>query len=164
MAVPRLREAKPFLRLDPRRLGVPPRKASSIRGAASYGDPVTVGRMRRIDLVVCGTVVVNRAGVRIGKGGGFSDLEFALLAERSLVDERTVVATTVHPLQVADGELPETEHDFRVDLIVTPDEVIRPPGANRHRPRGIIWNDLTEQKIAEIPVLRAVARARQAGS
>jgi 5-formyltetrahydrofolate cyclo-ligase len=29
--------------------------------------------------VVCGSVAVNRQGARVGKGGGFSDLEFALL-------------------------------------------------------------------------------------
>lgn len=29
----------------------------------------------------CGSVAVNRHGGRVGKGGGYSDLEFALLAE-----------------------------------------------------------------------------------
>ena len=31
----------------------------------------------------------------------------------------TVLATTVHPLQLLDQALPETPHDFRLDLIVT---------------------------------------------
>jgi 5-formyltetrahydrofolate cyclo-ligase len=42
-------------------------------------------------------VAVNRQGARVGKGGGFSDLEFALLVEAGLVGTDTVVATTVHP-------------------------------------------------------------------
>jgi 5-formyltetrahydrofolate cyclo-ligase len=108
-----------------------------------------------IDLVVCGTVAVNRRGVRVGKGGGYSDLEFALLTESGAVDKRTVVATTVHPVQVVDRELPETTHDFRVDLIVTPEEVVRCRRA--HRPRGIVASHLDADKAAAIPVLAARA-------
>jgi 5-formyltetrahydrofolate cyclo-ligase len=111
MAVPRLAEAKPFVLLDPRRLSQTPRRAASIRGAMHEGQPVSVSQVRRIDLVVCGSVVVNRLGARIGKGGGFSDLEFALLAEAGLVHNGTIIATTVHSLQILKRDLPETEHD-----------------------------------------------------
>ena len=151
MAVPRLAAGRPFLLLDPATLDVPPRRAASIKGAAHWGRPVGIEEMERVDLVVCGTVAVNRAGVRVGKGGGFSDLEFGLLVEAGLVDDRTLLATTVHEVQVLDGDLPETEHDFRVDLVVTPSEVIR-TGA-RGRPPGILWDHLDEAKIAEVPVL-----------
>jgi 5-formyltetrahydrofolate cyclo-ligase len=156
MAVPRLRAAKPFLLLDPGRLEVPPRRAASIRGASEAGRPVDLGHMRRIDLVVCGTVAVNREGVRVGKGGGFSDLEFALLVERGLVDASTLIATTVHPLQVLDEDLPETAHDFRVDVVITPEDVVR--CGRPRRPTGILWDHLDERKIAEIPVLASLAR------
>jgi 5-formyltetrahydrofolate cyclo-ligase len=161
MAVPRLRNPKPFLLLDPTTARPSPRKAASIRGATRLGRPVAISAMRRIDLVVCGSVAVNRKGARIGKGGGFSDLEFALLNEAGLVDETTAVATTVHPLQVMDEELPETRHDFRVDLIVMPEEVIRTARKSRRRPPGIIWSDLDEDKISEVPVLEALARRRR---
>jgi 5-formyltetrahydrofolate cyclo-ligase len=153
MAVPKLADAMPFFALDPARLRVPPMKAASIKGAASAGKPVSFEQMRPLDLVVCGSVVVNRAGARIGKGGGFSDLEFALATEAGLIGAHTVVATTVHPVQVLDEDLPETEHDFRVDLIVTPDEIIRTAGG--HRPLGIIWDHLDDEKIAAIPALAA---------
>jgi 5-formyltetrahydrofolate cyclo-ligase len=156
MAVPRLVDAKPFMLLDPKRLDVRPRQAASIRGAARHGISMSVSRMGRIDLVVCGSVAVNRSGVRVGKGGGFSDLELALLTEAGRVEDRTVIATTVHPLQVLDEQLPETGHDFRVHLIVTPEEVIR-TGATE-RPPGIIWSDLDLEKIDEIPALAALAR------
>jgi 5-formyltetrahydrofolate cyclo-ligase len=158
MAVPRLVDPKPFLLLDPKRLKVRPRQAASIKGAGRHGVPVAVSRMGRIDLVVCGTVAVNRSGVRVGKGGGFSDIELALLIEAGRVDDRTVIATTVHPLQVLDEDLPETEHDFRVDIIVTAEEVIR-PGA-RKRPPGIVWSDLDQAKIDQIPALAVLARWR----
>jgi hypothetical protein len=60
----------------------------------------------------------------LGKAGGFSDLGFALLVEAGLIGKHTVLATTVHPLQVLDEALPETTHDFRLDLIVAGEEVI----------------------------------------
>jgi 5-formyltetrahydrofolate cyclo-ligase len=156
MAVPKLADAMPFLALDPARLRVPFRKAASIKGSASAGAPVSFEQMHPLDLIVCGSVVVNRAGARIGKGGGYSDLEFALATEAGLIGEDTVVVTTVHPVQVLDEDLPETEHDFRVDLVVTPDEAIRcNRGSARHRPAGIIWDHLDDEKIAAIPALAA---------
>ncbi|MFC4001780.1 5-formyltetrahydrofolate cyclo-ligase [Prauserella oleivorans] len=151
MAVPKLTEERPFVRLDPGSLTELPRRAAAKDRALRLGDPVAVSEMQRVDLVVCGTVAVNRDGVRIGKGGGFSDIEFGLLVETGLVDERTTIATTVHDLQVLDEELPETEHDFRVDVIVTPHEVIRVPKPKRSP--GILWDHLAEDKIAAIPAL-----------
>jgi len=159
MAWPRLAHDKPFILLDPHRLRTPARRAASIKGAVAAGRQVGIAQMHRIDLVICGTVAVNREGVRIGKGGGFSDLEFALLVEAGLIDDETTLVTTVHPLQVVAGDLPETEHDFRVEIIVTPDDVIRTP--HHKRPRGIIWQDLDEERIAEIPVLRRLATRRR---
>jgi 5-formyltetrahydrofolate cyclo-ligase len=156
MAVPRLRTAEPFLLLDPDVLDVAPRKAASIGGADAHGRPLAVEDVPRLDLVVCGSVCVNRDGVRIGKGGGYSDLEMGLGIETGWIDDRTTIATTVHPLQVTDDDLPETDHDFRVDLIVTPDEVIRCPTAPR--PAGILWDHLDADKIESVPALAAPRR------
>jgi 5-formyltetrahydrofolate cyclo-ligase len=142
MAVPRLREQRPFVRLE---------SEATIKGAMREGRPVAIDDVERVDLVVCGSVAVNRAGVRVGKGGGYSDLELGLLIEAGLVDDETVIATTVHPLQLLDEELPETEHDFRVDVIVTPEELVE-AGA-RGRPPGILWDHLSEEKISAVPLL-----------
>jgi 5-formyltetrahydrofolate cyclo-ligase len=158
MAVPRLVEDRPFLLLDPARLPVTPRRAASIKGAGRFGVPVSLEEMPHLDLVVCGTVAVNPVGVRIGKGGGFSDLEFGLLTEAGLVDGDTAIATTVHDLQVLDESLPETEHDFRPDLIVTPGATLS--ARTPHRPPGILWDHLDEEKIASIPVLARLAERR----
>jgi 5-formyltetrahydrofolate cyclo-ligase len=144
MAVPKLREERPFVRLG---------RDATIKGAMREGVPADVEELEHVDVIVCGTVAVNRDGVRVGKGGGYSDLEFGLLIEAGAVDAETVIATTVHPLQVLDEELPETEHDFRVDRVVTPDEVIE---GRPKRPPGILWSHLDEDKIAAIPVLRRV--------
>ncbi|HJU00425.1 MAG TPA: 5-formyltetrahydrofolate cyclo-ligase [Actinomycetes bacterium] len=159
VAVPRLTDLRPFLALDPERLDVPPRRAASIGGAARHGRKLAVDEVPPVDLVVCGSVAVNREGARVGKGGGFSDLEFALLAEAGLVGDATVLATTVHPLQVLDEPLPETRHDFRVDLVVAGEEVIACPRI--HRPPGILWDHLPEEKIATVPALAAARRRRR---
>lgn len=56
--------------------------------------------MRPIDVVVCGSVAVNRFGARIGKGAGYSDLEVALLIEAGLVTDDTAIVAPVHGRQV----------------------------------------------------------------
>lgn len=158
MAVPRLAEERPFWRLDPAVLDVAPRQASSIKGAARHGEPVSLGEMERIDLVVCGSVAVDRHGARLGKGGGYSDLEFGLVSAAGLVGESTVVATTVHPLQIlAEGRIPVLVHDFPVEVVATPDEVLEiEPSFSR--PSGILWGDLPAEKAEAIPVLGTLSR------
>ena len=159
MAVPRLTDERPFILLDPGQLDVPPRRAASIGGSARAGQPVAVAELEPVDLVVCGSVAVNRDGARVGKGGGFSDLEFALLVEAGLIGADTVVATTVHPVQVLDEALPETGHDFRLDLIVAGEEVIA--CRRTRRPQGILWEHLDAAKVAAIPALAARAPGRR---
>ncbi|WP_131739457.1 5-formyltetrahydrofolate cyclo-ligase [Actinomadura roseirufa] len=155
MAVPRLADPLPFYLLDPETLPSSPAEAATARGAADVAHQVGVDEMRPVDVVVCGSVAVNREGVRLGKGAGYSDIEVALLCEAGLVTDETTIVTTVHHLQVVDESLPEAEHDFRVDLIVTPDEVIScgPP----RRPPGLLWASLTSEKIASIPLLASRA-------
>ena len=159
MAVPRLRDARCFLRLDPRKLGPHLVAASSIKGAFDHGEPVTPPALGTIDLVVVGSVAVNASGARVGKGGGYSDLEFALARQLGAVGEATPVLTAVHELQVLDEPIPMTGHDVPVDLIVTPERVIR-TRRRRSRPCEILWRELTQDQIAAMPVLRAL-RARR---
>ena len=158
VAVPRLADERPFILLDPGRLDVAPRRAASITGSARAGRRVGVTELQPVDLVVCGSVAVNREGARVGKGGGFSDLEFALLVEAGLIGTDTVVTTTVHPLQVLAEALPETDHDFRLDLIVAGEEVIS--CRRTRRPQGILWEHLDAAKVAAIPALAARASRR----
>jgi 5-formyltetrahydrofolate cyclo-ligase len=159
MAVPMLAGELPFHVLDPGSLTVPPAEAASREGAARVAPKIGVDEMRPVDMVICGSVAVNRDGARLGKGGGYSDIEVALLQEAGLIGPGTVIATTVHPLQVISESLPEAEHDFSVDLIITTDEVIE--CASPRRPRGLCWEHLTADKIAAIPVLAARAAKRE---
>jgi 5-formyltetrahydrofolate cyclo-ligase len=154
MAVPRLAEAKPFFLLDPDHLSDPPRQASSIKGASRSARTVDVDALEPVDFVVTGCVAVGEDGVRLGKGGGFSDLELAVAAEAGLVGPRTVVATTVHDLQVRPaGTIPRTAHDIHVDLVVTPTRVITCPRPPDHGPPALRWDELTDEKITAIPLL-----------
>ncbi|HEY3893977.1 MAG TPA: 5-formyltetrahydrofolate cyclo-ligase [Pseudonocardiaceae bacterium] len=153
MAVPKLANIKPFYRLDPRELGEHPERSADRHIAAESAPTVAVQELPPIDFIVCGSVAVNHEGVRIGKGAGYSDIEIALLAEAGLLSDRTVIVTTVHTLQVVEEPLPRVDHDFSVDMIITPDEVIRcSPSC---RPRGLEWKHLSPEKIATIPVLAA---------
>lgn len=159
MAVPRLSTLDCFLELDPVRLGSRAVQAASIKGAERLGRLVPVEAVSRIDLVVCGAVGVNGRGARVGKGGGFSDLEYGLLAEAEKLGPETVIVTTVHALQVLGHAIDMAPHDLPVDVIVTPDGFVHFTCAFP-RPRGIYLEALTAEKIAEVPILgRLLARS-----
>ena len=157
MAVPRLAEPEPFFALDPAHLSDPPRRAASISGASRSARRVTLAELLPVNLVVMGCVAAAEDGARLGKGGGFADLEFALATAAGLIGPHTTAVTTVHELQVLPpGTIPLTSHDVPVDFIITPERVI--DCRSRHGPRpasGIRWDDLTEEKIAAIPLLAA---------
>jgi 5-formyltetrahydrofolate cyclo-ligase len=163
MAVPRLAEKEPFFALDPDHLSESPRKAASISGAVRSARRVTLAELSPVDLVVMGSVAAGEDGARLGKGGGFADLEFALATAAGLIGPHTVAVTTVHELQLRPaGVIPLTGHDVPVDFIVTPQRVI--DCRDRHGPRraaAIRWDDLTEEKIAAIPLLSAQRAARR---
>ncbi|MGQ0719814.1 MAG: 5-formyltetrahydrofolate cyclo-ligase, partial [Pseudonocardiales bacterium] len=158
MAVPKLADPLPFFRLDPAELGDDAETLAAHSAAASRAPKTAVADMGPIDLIVCGTVAVNRQGVRIGKGAGYSDIEIGLLAEAGLIGPTTTIVTTVHQLQVIDEPLPHHEHDFTLDYIVTPEEVISCGPA--YCPRGLVWPNLGKEQIAAIPVLAAMADER----
>ena len=160
MAVPRLAGPEPFFALDPDHLPVPPRKAASISGAARSARRVRLLDLTAVDLVVMGCVAAGEDGARLGKGGGFADLEFALASAAGLVGPATITVTTVHEMQIRPaGAIPVAEHDVPLDFIVTPDRVIDCRAGRGPRPAsGICWDDLTEEKIAAIPLLSAQRR------
>lgn len=162
VAVPRLTDERCFLRLDPARLGTRLAQAATIKGAARLGEPVTPEQLGHIDLIVAGSVAVNARGARVGKGGGYSDLEFALAREVGAADARTTVLTTVHALQVVKDDIPMTPHDVPVDLVVTPERVIRTRRAFP-KPEGIRRHELSADQLQAMPVLRRMKIRRTAG-
>ena len=164
MAVPRLRDERVFIELDPSRPEIEPSKASTISGAFKVGRPVYVHEMQPIDLVISGSVAVNSQGVRIGKGGGFADLEYGLASAAGVVKPGTPVISTVHPMQLLNEDLPWTQHDVPLDIVVTTEAVIRCDNDHEQlpRPKGIYWEDLNERKIRSIPLLVKLREESQA--
>ena len=159
MAVPRLRDQHPFRLLDPRKLSAKQvREAATIKGALRHGKVVALEELPPIDFVLCGSVAVNLSGARVGKGGGFSDLEYALLIEEGLIDDHTIVATTVHPIQILREHLPLIDHDLPIDMVATPRAVIELE-RQYDRPRGILWDHLQPPQIHEIPILERIGYA-----
>jgi len=159
MAVPRLRDSEPFVELDPDRVDDFDR-ATTIGGAAELGRQVPPEAVAPIDLVVSGSVAVTETGARVGKGEGYSDLEYAVLRELGLVDAATPVLTTVHELQVLDGsdsavpgvDVPVDAHDVPMDLVVTPERTVETETPHA-RPDGVDWAVLDDDRRSEIPVL-----------
>ncbi len=136
------------------------RMAATIRGAFRYGRVVGLD-LPRIDIKVTGSVAVTTRGARLGKGGGYSDLEYAILREVGAIDIDTPVVTTVHELQVVES-IPMTRHDVPLDLIVTPRRVIV-TNTEYPKPPGVLWDELDHGKISEIPPLSELDCRRRGG-
>ena len=151
MAVPRLRDERCFYRLDPATLADLD-AAPTVSNVDSHAEQVRPGALDRVDVVLVGSVAVTTDGARVGKGEGYSDIEFALLAERGLVDAETTVVTTVHERQVVDESVGVDPHDVPLDVVVTPDRVVRTE-TPYDRPSGIDATLLDDERVAEIPVL-----------
>jgi 5-formyltetrahydrofolate cyclo-ligase len=151
MAVPRLRDEKCFLRLAPDEIDDVDH-ATTIGGSAEVGEQVAPGEMEPVDLIVSGSVAVNDSGARVGKGEGYSDLEFAILREFGLVDDATTTVTTVHDLQVVDEPIPTTPQDVPIDRICTPERTVDTPSPDG-KPTGIAWELVDDERASKIPLL-----------
>jgi 5-formyltetrahydrofolate cyclo-ligase len=126
-------------------------KASSISGAFSYGKPLQLDAKFNVDLMVMGSVAVSPTGARLGKGEGYAELEYATLKTIGAIDENTPIATTVHDTQIFD-DIPSEDHDVPLDIIVTPTRIIR-TRTKMKRPRGIIWEKVTDEMLTKMPIL-----------
>ena len=146
---PRLRGQ--FYLLDPSI--VDPEYASSISGFTRVGERVDVESAPNIDLVVVGSVAVSPSGFRVGKGEGYSELEYAMLREMGKIGDSTPVATTVHDVQVV-SEVPHMPYDVPVDIIATPTRLIR-VSPRQQKPQGLLMEYLSGKKVQETPYLMA---------
>lgn len=152
---PRLRGA--FLLIDPE--DVPrgeERKAASLKHAQRYGREIDLSELAdlatgesSVDLVVAGSVAVDRQGGRAGKGHGYADLEYALL--RELGAKAPPVVSTVHPAQIVPAILVD-RHDLSLDYIVTPEEVIE-TCTPHPKPDGLDWSLISDDDLKAMPVL-----------
>jgi len=151
MPTPKLREG--FILLDPKKIPIGKvKKAATIRGAFKYGSRINLDNLPKIDLMVMGSVAVTLNGNRLGKGGGYSDLEYGILRSLKCLNGRTPIITTVHEMQIVNW-IPQERHDVKVDYIITPRRIIKVGNVQRNL-EGIIWEKLNEEKFREIPILR----------
>jgi 5-formyltetrahydrofolate cyclo-ligase len=129
------------------------RTCSRYQGVKDYSTPVGFESKVKVDLVVVGCVAASKAGWRIGKGEGFADLEWAMMMSMGAVTENTIVVATCHDCQVLDlNESLFGSHDLTVDYILTPTQVIKCD--KKPKPKSIMWNLLTEEKLERIPILK----------
>ncbi|XP_062997275.1 methenyltetrahydrofolate synthase domain-containing protein isoform X1 [Elgaria multicarinata webbii] len=140
------------------------RKCATSQGVRDYSVPVGLDAKVHVDLVVVGSVAVSEKGWRIGKGEGFADMEYAMMASMGAVKEDTIIVTAVHDCQVVD--IPEEllgDHDLTVDYILTPTRAIK-TGCKRPKPRGILWHEISHETLIKIPILKSLRyREKQEG-
>lgn len=165
MAVPQLKTEKPFVELNPddlRARGVRLEDVATHQGAMEHGRYIAFEEMLPVDLVLAGCVAVTREGGRTGKGAGFADLELGIMSLLGLLKPGVQLAAAVHPIQIVDPErVPMLPHDWALDWIVTPNEVIRT--AKRFpRPYGIDWEQVRPEQLETIPVLRRLKEQHSA--
>ena len=160
--VPYLTKGFPYLRIDPEKLarnGVDFETAATAQGFLQHGEPIGFEDMPKLDFCVVGCVAVSRAGGRTGKGAGFADLEQGIFRELKLVDEATLIATTVHALQVVEADAVVMEaHDSALHYIATDAELIETHTPHR-QPAGVDWAKVRPDQFADIPFLSGL-RAR----
>ena len=117
MASPKLKRG--YVVVDPAKVRGSESHASTIRGAFSLGKIVGLQEMPKLDLIVEGSVAVDLKGNRLGKGGGYGDVEIRSLKEKF---GSLPVITSVHDSQVVEN-VPFEEKDEKVSIIVTPTRV-----------------------------------------
>ena len=119
MASPKLKDG--FLLIDPFSVKGNEQTASTIDGAFKFGKKIH--EFPKVDLVIEGSVAVDKYGNRLGKGGGYGDREISELLSEKAISIGTPVVTTVHEIQIID-EIPTEDHDQKINMIVTPERVI----------------------------------------
>jgi len=134
-------------------------QAASKKGSAKLGVPLNEdwSSVNQIDLLVVASVAVCPVtGVRLGKGLGYAELEWGILTELGVVSDSTFVVTTVHDSQLVEmsSKAMMRNHDLPVDMIVTPSTVIRVKERLNKPTCGVLWDEITQEKLSEISVLR----------
>lgn len=156
MATPRLRRG--LILLNPNKIADKNYwKIVTIKSALKWGETIHPSKIS-IDIKVTGSVAVDINGGRLGKGHGYSDLEYAILKEFKAINDDAPVVTTVHDVQIVDY-IPMSETDLPVDLIITPTKIIR-TNTKYRKPKGIIWDLLNQHYLNEIPLLKEIRKKK----
>eukprot|EP00210_Caulerpa_lentillifera_P003835 g3663.t1 len=129
----------------------------SIAAMNRLGTPVSLDDKIKIDLIIVGSVAVDlETGGRIGKGEGYSDLEYGILRTIGAITAKTKVITIVHDVQVLKmtNATHLSDYDVPVDVIVTPTRVIYTSPSKPKPTKGIFWNLLNPRQLERIEVLK----------
>ncbi|WP_407270468.1 5-formyltetrahydrofolate cyclo-ligase [Radiobacillus sp. PE A8.2] len=129
------------------------RKAASLSHIKSYGREILLSEAPRIDMFIVGSVALHRDGRRVGKGEGYADREYAIIRELGNAD--IPIVGTIHSAQLTDQDVPRDPFDITVDWIATETE-LRKTNSPYDKPTGINWELVTEEELAEMPVLREI--------
>jgi 5-formyltetrahydrofolate cyclo-ligase len=136
--------------------------AATMDGLDYLGVPVHIADLITdgpIDLLVTGASGVSRDGVRLGKGHGYFDLEWAMLREAGASGPTTPVVVVVHDCQLVEERIPADVFDVIGDVIVTPSGTLR-VDRQAPQPGGIVWNRTDPSLVAAIPPLQELADRR----
>jgi 5-formyltetrahydrofolate cyclo-ligase len=120
MASPKLLNG--YIIINPQSVEGCEKEASTIKGAFNYGTKLE--SLPDVDMVVEGSVAVDITGGRLGKGGGYGDMEISHLIEMGAIKINTPVVSTVHDIQIIEN-VPNESHDQKINMIVTPQNVFR---------------------------------------
>ncbi len=157
--------ARGFVRLEGSALAAGDRPlAATLDGMERFGPNLTHPELCAEDpvgLVVTGAAAVTREGVHFGKGHGYFDIEWGLLAELGLVGAGTPVAASVHGCQLVTEAVPHAVFDATVDVIVTPEQAIR--CGPLPKPAGLYWERLPRDFAAGRPYFAELRRSRRRG-
>ncbi|WP_236036832.1 5-formyltetrahydrofolate cyclo-ligase [Bifidobacterium simiiventris] len=107
----------------PARGGMSDRLASSPRKHTRPDEPVhtrvfSKEALRDADLVILPALMVDHAGTRLGRGGGWYDRALEWL------DPAAHTVTVCWPWEVVEGPLPREAHDIPVESALTPDGLL----------------------------------------
>lgn len=130
--------------------------ASWLDGMERFGAHVSLAEIQQLgqlDFLITGGSVINREGIRFGKGHGFFDLEWAMMFKIGAADVTTPVIAFVHDCQVADVRLEPSPFDTVCDLIITPSLVIEVEKPSKPT-GGVMWEKLAPGMMEDIPPLR----------
>jgi 5-formyltetrahydrofolate cyclo-ligase len=120
MATPKLLNG--YIIINPKSVEGCEKEAATIKGAFDCG--ITLESFPVVDMVVEGSVAVDISGGRLGKGGGYGDMEISHLIEMGAIQINTPIVSTVHDIQIIEN-VPNESHDQKINMIVTPQNVFR---------------------------------------
>lgn len=139
-------------------------QAASMEWLHEVAPAVPLGELAGLEIsfLVTGAGAITNGGVRLGKGHGYFDLEWAMLSEIGALAETPTVVGVVHDCQRLDVTVAAAPHDVPVDVVVTPSGA--ETFAVRRTPGAVRWAQLTVGRAASIPPLVELALLRAGAS